>query len=57
MKKLYICPMTEIVKVATSKMIAASIEIEINSTDEAVNAGDAAAREGGGFWDDYEEEW
>lgn len=56
MKKLYICPMTEIVKIATSKMIAASIVIEINSTDEAVDAGDAAAREGG-FWDDYEEEW
>jgi len=53
MKKLYICPMTEIVKVVTSKMIAASIEI--NSNGEAVDAGDAAAREGGGFWDDDDE--
>ena len=55
MKKLYICPMTEIVKVVTSKMMAAST-IEINSTADEVDAGDAAAREGGGFWDDDEEE-
>ena len=54
MKKLYICPMTEIVKVVTSKMILAA-SIEINNTDEAVDAGDAAAREGGGFWDDDDE--
>jgi len=54
MKKLYICPMTGIVKVVTSKMMAASIEI--NSTGDEVDAGKAAAREGGGFWDDYEEE-
>ena len=58
MKKLYICPMTEIVKVATRKMIAASIEnkrIEINSTGNEVDAGNAAARRGGGFWDDDDE--
>ena len=53
MKKLYICPMTGIVKVVTSKMIAASIVI--NSTGDEVDAGDAAARRGGGFWD-YEDE-
>ncbi|MBP3789334.1 MAG: hypothetical protein J6I52_06900 [Prevotella sp.] len=53
MKKLYICPMTEIVKVVTTKMIAASIEI--NSNGEEVDAGNAAAREGGGFWDDDDE--
>ena len=55
MKKLYICPMTEIVKVVTSKMILAASTIGINSTDDAVDAGDAAAREGGGFWDDDDE--
>jgi len=55
MKKLYICPMTEIVKVVTSKMILAVSSIEINSDGDDVDAGDAAAREGGGFWDDDDE--
>jgi len=55
MKKLYICPMIEVVKVGTSKMIAAS-SIGINRTGDAVDAGSAAAREEGGFWDDDDEE-
>ena len=55
MKKLYICPMTEIVKVVTSKMILAA-SIAINDADEdAVDASGASAREGGGFWDDDDE--
>ena len=50
MKKLYVMPNMEIVKIETHSMLAASIRV--NSTDDAVDASQAAGR---GFDFDDEE--
>ena len=53
MKKTYIAPEMEIVKVQTVGMIATSSTMELNST--TVSGSSALSRESGGVWDDDDE--
>ena len=53
MKKMYIRPIIDIIKVSTSPLLQASVTI--NNSGDAINAGNAASRGGGGFWDEEEE--
>ena len=59
MKNTYIQPITNIVKISTVKMIAASgtlsgdgVNMRIRNTEAS---GDAESRRGGSMWDDEEE--
>ena len=55
MKKTYQNPEIRIVKVQTARMIAASTEMEINSSGPALeNESSVASRHGGSLWDDEE---
>lgn len=53
MKKTYMQPATEIVKILTDRFIATSIDI--NSNGDAVDASNAAGRRYDGGWDDEED--
>ena len=56
MKKTYQYPEIKIVKVQTAKMIAASTQFGINSSDPALeNESTIASRRGDSFWDDEED--
>lgn len=50
MKKTYMQPTTEIVKILTDRFVATSIDI--NSDGDAVDASSAAGRGYDGDWDD-----
>lgn len=53
MKQIYMNPEIKIVKVHTAKMIAASKEMEINSSASALeNESSIASRRSGSIWDD-----
>ena len=55
MKKTYIAPCMEIVKVQTAGMLAQS-SFSLNSNSETVSGSSALSRESGGsFWDDEED--
>lgn len=53
MKKTYMQPATEIVKILTDRFVATSIDI--NSNGDAVDAGGAAARGYNSDWDEDED--
>lgn len=58
MKKTYIQPITNKVKISTVKMIAASGRLSGDGVDMRINdtgtSGDAESRRGGSIWDDEE---
>ncbi len=57
MKKKYISPTLEVIKIDAQQQMLTGSTIGINSTGGAVDAGDAAGRGMGGYWDDdWEEE-
>ena len=57
MKRLYIAPEVETDHMETASMIAVSLDIYNNESDDFVEEGDFLSRKGQTVWDDDEEEF
>jgi len=53
--KKYIKPTIDVIVLNTSNNLLLANSLTINSTGDAVDAGNAAARRRGGFWDDEDD--
>lgn len=54
MKKIYFAPETNIVKIGLQQMIAASEEVEVNNTGDALTEETSVASHRNSIWDDEE---